>query len=141
MSIITLPSFDADNPLDEAQVTQALQLIAGVVNGLAGEATLKVGSAPSNPNPDYVAQTGGNFLGQITASSVLVGPPSGTQYAVVTKNDLATSSAAGIAKAAAALADLNQTISGSYTQAEVQAISDKVDALLAALRTAGVLET
>jgi hypothetical protein len=39
----------------------------------------------------------------------------------------------------AAVADLNQTISGSYVQAEVQAISDKVDALLAALRTAGLL--
>jgi hypothetical protein len=39
----------------------------------------------------------------------------------------------------AAEADLNQTISGSYVQAEVQAISDKVDALLAKLRTAGLL--
>lgn len=40
----------------------------------------------------------------------------------------------------AAVADLNQTISASPTQAEVQAISDKVDALLAALRTAVILE-
>lgn len=38
-----------------------------------------------------------------------------------------------------AIADLNQTISGSYTQAEVQAISDKVDALLAALRALELL--
>ena len=41
----------------------------------------------------------------------------------------------------AAVTDLNQTISGSYTQSEVQAISDKVDELLAALRTAGFLAT
>jgi hypothetical protein len=38
-------------------------------------------------------------------------------------------------------ADLNQTISGSYSQSEVQAISDKVDALLAKLRLAGILAT
>ena len=36
-------------------------------------------------------------------------------------------------------ADLAQTISGTYAQAEVQAISDKVDALLAKLRTAGII--
>lgn len=39
----------------------------------------------------------------------------------------------------AAVADLNQDISASYTEAEIQAISDKVDELLAALRTAGIL--
>lgn len=40
-----------------------------------------------------------------------------------------------------AVADLNQTISASPTQAEVQAISDKIDALLAVLRTANVIES
>jgi len=40
-----------------------------------------------------------------------------------------------------AIADLNQTISGSYTQSEVQAISDKVDAILAALRAIGLIDT
>lgn len=40
-------------------------------------------------------------------------------------------------KQATAIADLNQTISGTYTQAEVQAISDKVDEILAALRASG----
>jgi acetolactate synthase small subunit len=39
----------------------------------------------------------------------------------------------------AAIADLNQDISAAYVEAEVQAISDKVDALLAALRSAGLL--
>ncbi len=42
---------------------------------------------------------------------------------------------------ASAVSDLNQTISGSYSQAQVQAISDKVDALLAALRAADILDT
>lgn len=36
--------------------------------------------------------------------------------------------------------DLDQTIADPPTQAEVQAISDKVDELLAALRSAGILE-
>ena len=41
----------------------------------------------------------------------------------------------------AAITDLNQTISGTYVQAEVQAISDKVDVILAALRTTGLIDT
>jgi hypothetical protein len=36
--------------------------------------------------------------------------------------------------------DLNQTISGSYTQAEIQAISDKVDGILSKLRVAGIIK-
>ena len=41
-----------------------------------------------------------------------------------------------------AIADLNQTITTSGpTTEEVQAISDKVDALLAALRTLGLLSS
>lgn len=55
--------------------------------------------------------------------------------------DVATTGTAGLVLQAADVADLNQTISGSYTQSEVQALSDKVDELLGALRTAGVLET
>ncbi len=41
----------------------------------------------------------------------------------------------------APIADLNQTISATPTQAEVQAISDKMDALLFALRTSGYLQS
>ena len=37
------------------------------------------------------------------------------------------------------IADLDQTISGTYAQAEVQAISDRFDALLVALKAAGVM--
>lgn len=40
----------------------------------------------------------------------------------------------------AAVADLNQTISATYSDAEVQAISDKVDELLGVLRDAGVVK-
>ena len=38
------------------------------------------------------------------------------------------------------VADLNQTISDPPTQAEVQAISDKIDEILAAMRVAETLE-
>tara|TARA_Y100000310_G_C20539562_1_gene742529 strand:+ start:875 stop:1105 length:231 start_codon:yes stop_codon:yes gene_type:complete len=41
----------------------------------------------------------------------------------------------------AAEADLGQTISGTYDDAEVQAISDKVDALLAKLRSAKIISS
>lgn len=41
----------------------------------------------------------------------------------------------------AGVADLNQDISNSFVEAEVQAISDKVDEILAALRTAGLMAT
>jgi hypothetical protein len=42
---------------------------------------------------------------------------------------------------ATAVADANQTITNPPTQAEVQALSDKVDELLGALRTAGIIAT
>ena len=45
----------------------------------------------------------------------------------------------GNLSAAAAVADLGQTISGTYSQSEVQDISDKVDELLGAMRTARLL--
>lgn len=41
----------------------------------------------------------------------------------------------------AAVADLSQDISASYVEAEVQAISDKVDELLGSLRTTGIIAT
>lgn len=40
-----------------------------------------------------------------------------------------------------AVADLDQTISNPPTQAQVQAISDKIDELLAAFRTANILDS
>jgi len=40
-----------------------------------------------------------------------------------------------------AIADLDQTISATPTQAEIQAISDKVDSILAALRSAKIISS
>ena len=42
---------------------------------------------------------------------------------------------------ATTVAPLAQTISGTYDDAEVQAISNKVDAIIAALKAAGLMAT
>jgi hypothetical protein len=41
----------------------------------------------------------------------------------------------------AAIADLGQTISATYDQTQVQAISSKVDSILAMLRTQGLISS
>lgn len=55
------------------------------------------------------------------------------------RNGRATATRPGTVLKGAAVADLDQDISATYAEAEVQAISDKVDALLASLRAAGVI--
>lgn len=75
------------------------------------------------------------FLGRLTASSGDVESLSGTQ--ATTLLDPATTSLQGAVKQTAAVADLSQTITNPPTQAEVQAISDKIDEWLAKERTSG----
>lgn len=62
------------------------------------------------------------------------------RVATISQREATTTKKGGV-NSMPVIADLNQTVSSPPTQAEVQAISDKVDALLAALRTAGILET
>lgn len=57
------------------------------------------------------------------------------------KNTNASTSQRGTVKMAEAVADLTQIISNPPTQAQVQAIQTKINALLASLRAAGVLDT
>lgn len=75
------------------------------------------------------------FLGRVTASTGDVESLTGTQ--ATTLLDPATTSLQGVVKQTAAVTDLNQTISSPPTQAEVQAISDKIDEWLAKERTSG----
>ena len=56
-------------------------------------------------------------------------------------NDGAEEGTAGVVLQMAAITDLAQTITNPPTQTEVQDLSTKVDELLAALRTAGMLNT
>lgn len=79
------------------------------------------------------------FLGRITASTGDVESLTGTQ--ATTLLDAATTLLQGLVKQTVAVPDLSQTISSPPTQAEVQAISDKVDEWLAKERTSGQLDT
>lgn len=57
----------------------------------------------------------------------------------VTNDDIDSLQTASHTHSKSTVNDLNQTITNPPTQAEVQAISDKIDELLAALRTGGVI--
>ncbi len=72
------------------------------------------------------------------SEKTVVGNTSGTNTG---DEVVATTATAGVVKEATAIADLNQTITAPPTQGEVQDISDKIDALLAVMRTAGQLST
>lgn len=122
-----LIQFDDDN-LTPDNVNANFEAPAAAVNGLNGEVVLTVGAAEQGGSLAFVPVTGGRFLGQITAPSLLIGPPAGTQKPVLTQGDSAT-----------AIANLEQTIAGAYTPAQVQALSNKLDELLDKLRTAGFL--
>jgi hypothetical protein len=73
------------------------------------------------PDPGFVFQRGAQQIGSVWITEA------------IRLSDLALSKVA-------AIADLNQTITNPPTQAEVQAISDKIDELLAAMRTAEKME-
>ena len=125
-------------PFSLANLDANFAVFVAAINGLAAEPLLQLGVTPGVYS-GYMPVTGGTFQGQITAPSVLMGPVGGTQYEVVTKNSFATTAAAGIVKQMAAIADISTSISNPPTQAEVTAIKDKVNALLAAARTALLL--
>lgn len=119
--------FDTAN-LTPANVNANFAALAAAVNALNGELVVTIGAIDPGASVEFVPKTGGSYLGAITAPSLLVGP-SGAQHPVVTQADAAT-----------AIADLNQTIGGAYSQPHVQALSDKLDELLGVLRTAGFLK-
>jgi hypothetical protein len=77
------------------------------------------------------------FLGRITAATGDIEELTATQ--ATSMLDAATTLLQGLVKQSTAVTDLNQVISNPPTQAEVQAISDKVDELLGVMRTSGQL--
>lgn len=60
---------------------------------------------------------------------------------LIGSGNTASVASAGVVLQATAVSDLGQNISDPPTETEVQAISDKIDELLASLRTAGVVDT
>jgi len=134
---VVIERFTDANPADINKLNANFAALVGIVNALAGDTLLELSPAPGNDGGVYLPIAGGTLLGQLQAPSVLVGPNGGQKYEVITTNDTATAAAAGIVLAAGNVAQLAQAVSNPPTQAEVQAISDKVDELLAALVAAG----
>ncbi|PKM43254.1 MAG: hypothetical protein CVV05_15520 [Gammaproteobacteria bacterium HGW-Gammaproteobacteria-1] len=132
---VIIPEFGENYPLDYQKVNAALRQLAGTINALAGAQLLQIGNAGSE-GTGYVPVSGGAFLGQIKAPSVLVGPFEGPQHPVVTTNDFATGSTGGAVLLAAAVPALDQIISSPPTQAQVIAIQETVNGMLIASKAA-----
>lgn len=124
--------------VDIVTLNANLQAIIAAVNALALDTLLQLGPAPG-ASGTYMLVTGGTFLGQIAAPSMLIGPQAGPKYNVVTTNDVATEATAGAVKKAAASADTAAAVSAAYAQAEVQAILNELRDLKTKLRNAGIV--
>lgn len=125
--------FDENNPFELDKLNQNFQALIAAVNALAGDDVLSLGVV-TDDSPQYMPKTGGTFLGHVTAPSLEVGGA-----AVVTTASAASSATRGAVLRALAVASLAGGISNPPTQAEVAAIYNGVNALLVALRNAGVL--
>jgi hypothetical protein len=127
--------FDAGNPFELDKLNENFQLLIAAINALAADDVLSLGVLV-DASPQYMAKTGGAFLGQITAPSCAVGGSP-----VVTQGTLAATAVAGAVKKALAVADLVTAIGNPPTQAQVTEIRDKINALMASLRAAGLVAT
>ena len=130
---VILERFDDNNPVNTPAINANFQAIVAAVNALAGSNVLQLGVLVDD-SPLYMPKTGGAFSGQISAPSMVL-----NGNAVVARGDLASTGLAGLVKAAAAVADLAGTPGVTYQQLEIIGIYAKINALLAALRTAGSL--
>lgn len=139
---VIINRFDEDNPVTFAALNENFQAIVSAINAMAGSNVLQLG-ALADDSPQYMPKAGGVFAGQISAPAILVGAdPVVTDSEitdVVRDTDHATTVAYGLVKQLATLADVSTSISGTYQQAEVTALKTAINALLAAMRTAGVL--
>ncbi len=109
--------------------------IVAAINALSITPLLQLGATPGVFSA-YMPLTGGSFAGQISAPSMLIGPPAGPFFDVITANDTATTAVKGLVKQMTTIADIATAISNPPTQAQVTEIKDKINALLAAARTA-----
>lgn len=125
-------------PFSLAGLDANFAAVVAAVNTLSTTPLLQLGATPGVFS-GYLPLTGGTLAGQISAPSMLIGPPGGPFTAVIHAGNLADVATAGIVKKMPAIANIGGSVSNPPTQAEVTAIRDKVDALLAALRTAGIL--
>jgi hypothetical protein len=154
-----------------SDIEHNLSVLAQALSNISSEQIVSGAVGDNQTNSAYMPKTGGSFSGAISAPSISVAgeavainsslsnyalqswvtdnyyqitqlyTKTETDAAIAAATPSATTTVEGLVKQAAAVADLNQDISAAYVEAEVQAISDKVDALLAALRTSGALAT
>ena len=140
MTATVIFQFGDAEPFTLVKLNANFANMAAAGNALSADQMLQVGAAPGGAGT-WVPVTGGQFYGQIGAPSILIGPVGGTTYPAVSTGDLATTSAVGVVKKAAASADTAAAPGAGYVQAEVQAILTELRDLKAKLRTAGVLTT
>jgi len=140
MTATVIFQFGDTEPFTLVKLNANFANMAAAVNALAADQMLQVGAAAGGAGT-WVPVTGGQFYGQIAAPSMVLGPVGGATHPAVSTGDLATTSAVGVVKKAAASADTAGAPSAGYVQAEVQAILDELRDLKAKLRTAGVLAT
>jgi hypothetical protein len=92
-------------PFSLAALDANFAAVVAAVNELSTTPLLQLGAIPGVFS-GYLPLTGGSCAGQISAPSLLVGPPGGPFNAVIDASNLATAAAAGIVKKAAANADV-----------------------------------
>ncbi|MEO5367265.1 MAG: hypothetical protein H7831_13135 [Magnetococcus sp. WYHC-3] len=85
-----------------------------------------------NPHPGSASTTE-------LAAHVALSHAHGAQGPLVGRDDMATAQQAGVVRRAAAVSDVALVVSNPPAQSEVQALADRLDALLSALREAGLV--
>lgn len=106
---VIINKFDADNPFEVQKLNDVLQLLISTINALSADTLLQFGVTPGGMT-QYMLVAGGQFSGQIGAPAVLIGPVEGTQYPVVTSNDMATEANPGLVRKVPAVPDTGDMI-------------------------------
>lgn len=120
--------------------------LTDIANGSKGTVNLE-GVYSLAAETDAAFSQGDQLFWDTSASELTKTPNANTVPAGLAHEAKASSTATALVrlqpnmKRSAAVADLSQDISATYVEAEVQAISDKVDELLAALRAAGLMKS
>lgn len=137
---LVIEEFNETNPFSIDKLNGIIKSLVGLVNTLAGEELAQYSPTGVPDGSGYAKLSGSEFAGQVSAPSMMIGPIGGPKYAVISKNNLADAGDPGLVELVALIEDLNQAIAGPSI-AEVQAISDKVDELIAALKAAKVMSS
>ena len=135
---IILQEFNETHPFTLDELNIILRALAGTINGLSGQQLINFTPFGGDDDTAYLPLDGGDLTGAITAPAIQVGL-TGSQYPVVTTNDAPTLSVRGAVKKAAAVSLLGLNASNPPTEAEVQSVADRLDALITSLKNSGAL--